>query len=119
MVTKMRFNVVQWLMVLTPVLIMVFCGLVGYSVAQTNRLIDGKASKEKVEGLCTLIEKKVDNATLLEMLSTLRQKDRFLAEENDKQNKRIDHQGLIQIEQLKVLGEIKVEMEKMNGKIKD
>ena len=116
-ISNRRFNLVQWLLVLTPVIIMIFCGLVGYSVAQQNKVIDSKASKGKVDDLCKVVEKKVDNETLLLMIKALGQKDDYLAEENRKQDIRINRQENIQMEQLKVLGDIKVEMEKLNGKV--
>jgi hypothetical protein len=116
-ISNRRFNLIQWLLVLTPVIIMIFCGLVGYSVAQQNKAIDSKANKARVDDLCKVVEKKVDNETLLQMIKALGQKDDYLAEENRKQDIRINRQENIQMEQLKVLGDIKVEMEKLNGKV--
>ena len=114
---KLRYNMTQWFLVIIPVVTMIFIGMISFSVAEIVKKVDGKASRGQVDALCVTIEKKVDNATLLEMIKTLRQKDEILHEETKRLNDRVDRTEVFRVEQLKVLGEIKVQMEKMNGKM--
>ena len=115
MVDRLRYSLMQWLLVLTPIIIMIFTAMVGYSIAQQNKVIDSKASKSKLDDVCKVVEKKVDNATLLEMIKTLSLKDECLERMDAIQTIRINKQEAIQQEQLKVLQQIEIEITKLNN----
>ena len=115
MVDRLRYSLMQWLLVLTPIIIMIFTAMVGYSIAQQNKVIDSKASKSKLDDVCKVVEKKVDNSTLLEMIKALSLKDVYLERMDEIQTIRINKQEAIQQEQLKVLQQIEIEITKLNN----
>ena len=115
-INKVKVAMMQFLWTLTPVVIMIFCGLIGYAVAQQNKVIDAKADKPTVDALCETIKTKADKATIIQMLELLKQKDKMFEEKNKEQDSRINYNRDILSRQLEVMKNIELEMVKMNNR---
>lgn len=112
----------QFLWTLTPVIIMLGAGMISYSVAQQNKINDTKADKPTVDALCEKIKGKADNATIVQMLETLKQKDSYLEQKNSEQDEKINYNRDIMIRQIEVqkstevvMKNIEMELIKLNN----
>jgi len=106
----------DWIRIITPLIITIFCGLCYNLYAQQNKMIEKKAEKAKVDALCTKVEGKVDNATLVQMIKVLELKDSNQDRRLAKTEKAVEEHSRVQYEQLKVLQKIQLEMQQLNRK---
>ena len=118
---KTKVALMQFFWMLTPVVLMIFCGLIGYAAAQMNEKVNTKADKTSFAALCDKVDAKAENATIIQMLETLKQKDQYLERENDLQDNRINFNREIMVKQLevqksteKIMIGIKKELEELN-----